>query len=75
MIDFSQFNSIELSVGSLVQMAFYLVLGIYAIFSIIFYYHWNSYGTDIKVTALTLILYFATTIPLLIVMAVLAFIV
>ena len=52
----------------LTQGFFLFVLGVYAIYTAILYYHWQTYGTDAKVTNLTLILYFVTTLPLLFVM-------
>lgn len=58
----------QLPLETVVMLAFYLVLGAYAIFSAILYYHWNNYGFDIKVTSLTLIVYFVTTLPLLLIM-------
>ena len=71
MLDFAQFNSLMLPIDTLMQLAFYVILGIYAVYSAILYYHWSAYGTDVKVTLLTLILYFAITVPLLIVMGIL----
>lgn len=59
-------NSFSIPLHTFVTLAFYLVLGAYVIFSAIFYYHWSTYGTDVKVTMYTLVTYFVTTIPLLI---------
>ncbi|MCA9360573.1 hypothetical protein H6785_00285 [Candidatus Nomurabacteria bacterium] len=75
MPDAFMFNEVALTFETVVRLALYLVLGVYAIYSAIFYYHWISYGTDEKVTSFTIILYFATTIPLLIVMTILSFII
>lgn len=72
MADFSQLSTISFSVDMIVQAVFYLILGIYAVFSGILYYHWSSYGTDIKVTTYTFIVYFFTTIPLFVIMGILA---
>lgn len=66
------FELINLPVHTIVMLAFYLILGAYAIFSAIFYYHWKNYGFDLKVTSLTLIIYLATTAPLLLVMTITA---
>ena len=55
-------------------IGFYFVVGIYCIFTAILYYHWNEYGTDRAVTRLTLISYFATTIPLLLIMGIMVLI-
>ncbi len=75
MLDIGQLGSVNISLHTLVMLVLYFVFGAYAIFSAVFYYHWQAYGTDFKITGLTLILYFATTIPLLIVMGILAFII
>ncbi len=56
-----------------VQVVLYIVLGVYAVFSAILYYHWNTYATDDKVAVYTLTLYFAVTVPILIAMSILAF--
>ncbi len=75
MTDFSQIKSLNLPIDTLVMLTFYFTLGIYAIFSAILFYHWKTYGTDVKVSGLTLIIYFATTIPLLIVMVIMTLII
>ncbi len=75
MLDLSQFQTIDLPIHTLVMLVFYFVLGAYASFSAIFYYHWKTYGSDTKVTLYTLILYFSITIPLLIVMGIMALII
>lgn len=67
--------TISLSLKAVFQIAFLIVLGLYAIFSAIFYYHWQTYSTDGKVYALTLTLYFLTTIPLLIVAGLMFFLI
>jgi len=72
MVDFTQLDLSGLPLHTLVMLIFYFVLGTYAVFSAIFYYHWKSYGFDIKVTGLTLIIYLATTAPLLLVMTITA---
>lgn len=75
MPDLNFLSSTELSLHTLVMLTLYLVIGIYTIFSSILYYHWKAYGTDTKVTAYTLIIYFSTTLPLLIIMTTLALII
>lgn len=72
MIDATQFHSLGLPLHSIILLILYFILAVYTIFSAIFYYHWKTYATDDKVTAFTLILYFSITIPLLIVMGILA---
>ncbi len=73
MMDLSQLSTLNLPLNTLVMFGLYFILGAYAIFSAILYYHWQAYGTDTKVTGLTLILYFSSTIPLLIIMSIIAF--
>ncbi len=57
-----------LPVADMVTLLFYLVAILYLIFTGILYYHWNAYASDAKVIAITYILYFVITIPLLITM-------
>ena len=64
-------NSIpQISDGTL--MVFYLVTAIYIIFTAILYYHWKQYSTDAKVGWITGVVYLCTTLPLVIIMGVLA---
>jgi heme/copper-type cytochrome/quinol oxidase subunit 2 len=58
----------SLPTGDVVTLVFYIVIGIYAIFTAVLYYHWHTYTSDAKVSTATYIAYFAITIPLLIVM-------
>ena len=73
MLDFTQLGTLQLSIDTIVQAVFYFILGIYAIFSGILYYHWTAYGTDIKMTTYTLVVYAGTTFPLFVIMSILAF--
>jgi hypothetical protein len=57
------------SMQSAVLLAMYLLTGAYVIFSVVLYYHWNTYSTDERVSRITLIAFFATTFPLLLIMA------
>jgi len=57
--------TLSLPLSTVVTLGFYGITFIYAIFSIILYYHWNEYSTDSKVTKVTLTLFFGSTIPLL----------
>ncbi len=75
MMDFSNIGSLGISLGTVTELGFYILLGVYAIFTAIFYYHWQTYGTDVRVTGLTLILYFLTTVPLLLVMGIMVLII
>ncbi len=58
----------SLPTGDVVTLVFYIVIGIYAIFTAVLYYHWHTYTSDKKMSTATYIAYFAITIPLLIVM-------
>lgn len=55
------------SISDGVLLTFYLIAAFYLVFTAVFYYHWNQYGTDTKVTLLTAILYLITTVPLLLI--------
>lgn len=50
------------SYGAIAELIFYLFLLVYIIFSIILVYHWKSYATNARVTSLTLIGYFSSTL-------------
>jgi hypothetical protein len=71
-MDLTQTAPSTISIETIVMLVFYLVLGAYVIFSAVLYYHWKTYGTDTAVTSYTLIVFFATTIPLMIITATLA---
>lgn len=74
-MDIVSFSNFNFSLDLILDLAFYASIGAYAIFTAIFYYHWSAFGTDIKVTGLTLIVYFATTVPILITMSSLRFLI
>lgn len=61
------------SLGDGVLFVFYAVTAIYVIFTAILYYHWQQYGTNAKVNRITGVVYFTTTLPLLLLMSLLAF--
>lgn len=75
MPDLNSLPSNVFSLHTVVMLVLYVTIGIYTIFSSILYYHWKTYGTDTKITAFTLITYFSTTLPLLIIMTTLALII
>lgn len=75
MTDLSQLKSSDIPIDDMITLVMYVILGIYVMFTAILYYHWQTYGTDKKISGLTLVLYFATTIPLLIVMGIMSFII
>lgn len=61
--------NIGLSLDDFVLLLFYLLVGFYAIFTTILYYHWRTYSPDVRMNFVTLVTYFAITIPLLITLA------
>jgi hypothetical protein len=58
----------NLPLTDMVTLVFYLIAILYLIFTGVLYYHWNSYASDAKIIALTYVVYFAITIPLLVTM-------
>lgn len=74
-MDFSNVEALNLPFDTLITLSFYFVIGMYAIFSGILYYHWNAYGTDARITTLTLLIFFGTTLPLIVVMGIIVFII
>lgn len=52
-----------------IPLIFYFILGFYAVFTAILYYHWSAYADDLKVISATYVAYLAITIPLITVMA------
>jgi hypothetical protein len=72
-MEFTELEAVQLPLDTIISLSLYGLLAAYAVFTAIFYYHWNEYGLNKQVTSLTLILYFITTLPLLGVMAVISF--
>jgi hypothetical protein len=64
-----------LPTGDMVMFVFYAVLTFYAIFTGVLYYHWSMYTSDVAVATVTYVVYFAITIPLLLIIASSAFII
>jgi heme/copper-type cytochrome/quinol oxidase subunit 2 len=75
MNDLSQIYSEYISLDNAVNITLFLVFIVYLIYSVVLVYHWKSYSTDVKITGMTLVTYFSTTIPLLIIMTILAFVI
>lgn len=59
------FNDV-FSGNDFVLLFFYFLIGFYALFTAVLYYHWQTYSTDGKINFLTFVTYFAMTIPLVI---------
>lgn len=54
--------------GEGMLFVFYAIALLYTIFTGVFYYHWQQYGTNKKMTWLTYVLYIGTTLPLIMIM-------
>lgn len=74
-MELGQFYSFTFPLKDIVALTFLIITGAYTIFTAILYYHWKSYSSDPKVTGLTLVVYFSSTLPLLIAMGVMAIII
>lgn len=59
----------SLNITTLLTASFYLLLIGYVIFSVILYYHWQSYSVNAKVTLQTYFAFFVISLPLLVIMA------
>ena len=69
MQDFTNLSESTFSLHSTLLLGLYVIAGAYVIFSAILYYHWHAYSTDERVTKITLITFFVSTFPLLLIMA------
>ena len=67
--------SLPLHTGSLLELIFYLVTFVYVAFTAVLYYHWSNYAIDKKVSNTTLTIYFILTIPLILIMGILLFVI
>lgn len=54
---------------TILLFVFYILLIGYVIFSVILYYHWQSYSVNARVALQTYYAFFAITIPLVVIMA------
>lgn len=61
--------AVNFSLKDIVLFIFYVAVGIYALFSAVLFFHWQTYSIDSKVSGLTLLIYFAASIPLILIMA------
>ena len=61
-----------LPTDALIPLVFFVIVFFYAIFTGVFYYHWNAYAMGGKVISLTYLVYFVLTLPLLAIMATIA---
>ncbi len=61
-------STVTLSIKSVLELIFYVLVLIYIIYIAILYYHWQSFSIDMKVSGFTMALYFAGSVPLIITM-------
>lgn len=75
MFNLNQLPTPNFALHEFVLLVFLFVTAAYTIFSGVLHYHWKEYATDQQVTVFTLTIYFATTLPLILAMGVLALII
>jgi len=66
---------LELNLDGIVTAIFYIVIGIYALFCAVLYFHWDAYSIDKNVTKLTLLLFFLGSLPLVAIMSIMVLII
>ena len=54
--------------GDLMHLVFYLLALVFAIFTAFLVYHWYAYGTDRKISNLSLIIYLLGSLPFFLIM-------
>ena len=67
--------SLYIPLETLTTLGFYFVIIIYIVFSAILHYHWKEYNIEKTVTKTTLTFYYSTTLPLVLILAILALII
>jgi hypothetical protein len=67
--------ALNLPLEKLVTLVFYFSVIVYVVFTVIIRYHWKAYSVDEKVTRITLVLYYVTTIPLMLLLGFLTLII
>ncbi len=63
------FQFANFTLETVLALIFYIIFGLYIIFTAILYYHWQTYATDKLVSRITILSFFATTLPLLLIMS------
>jgi hypothetical protein len=58
------FPSWSIELTTTLTFIFYIMTALYAIFSVILYFHWMEYAVDNRIRNLSLLLYFLSTLPL-----------
>jgi hypothetical protein len=61
-------TSFTFPLAAIAHITFYLLVIAYVIFTVVLYYHWQSYSMDKSATVQTYLAYFVITIPLLAIM-------
>lgn len=64
---------LTLPTHTLITLGFYGITGLYAVFTLILYYHWQQYSVDATVSRITWLLYLITTAPLIVALGGLTF--
>jgi hypothetical protein len=54
--------------NTILNLTYYVLLGFFALFTAIIYYHWTNYALEKSVARITLITYMICTLPLLLIM-------
>jgi len=67
--------NLPLPLHTLATLGFYFMAMGYIIFSAVLHYHWTAYAVEEGVTRTTLILYYCSTIPLMIILGVTALVI
>lgn len=62
----------SLSVAGMVHILFFAVVLFYLVYTAVLYYHWQTYSSDVRMNFLTMVVYFATTLPLIVTLTTLA---
>ena len=62
-----------LNIAPFLQIGFYLFAIVYAVFSAVLFYHWQSYSMSSTITMQTYLAYALCSLPLLAIMAIIAF--
>jgi hypothetical protein len=73
MIGLPDITTVTVPLPVLAQFGFYIVTGLYAVFTMILYYHWNQYSTNAAMSRLTTVMYLIITLPLIIMIGILTF--
>lgn len=53
---------------TILSLSYYILLGLFAAFTAVIYFHWTTYATDKAVSRFTLVAYMIFTLPLLLIM-------